>query len=568
LIVIALCAAAGPAIAEPDETAPPPPARGGTTLVRTTAVWRWQVSTAPRIARQIGALAVSGVDVVAGRVATPVDVLGDPVREPTSWPYDVDPGDRPAIGKPGDTERIAVAFGVTTFTLAPADQALDMLELRLHYRDGVAVWLNGVEVVRQALPRGRGSAFALRPHGPEWETFYIPIAPGLLRLGDNTLAVEVQPSGRRIAPTLMADLVGRRDRGIVRGPILVDAGQTTATIAVETDPNVEAILEWGAGDASDRKLTSRRGRHHRFTLTGLTANARFGYRVHAGATRTQRHAFHTMPPAGAVIRIGVYGDVRGGHAMHRQIVDRMLDEALDLVAVTGDMVLRGTDAADWQRFFAVTTDLLAQVPYYPVVGNHDLGWAGADGSGRPEHMLALPPGPQGRPSGAYWYSRDVADVHLVFLDSNAYDRSEQEAWLEADLAAARKHKARAIIVMTHDGPYSRGEHGGNVLARERYVPILARHRVDLVLSGHDHIYQRGEINGLRYMVSGGGGAPLYGIRCGTAGRPKCTVEDGMVAVAREHHYAVVTVGKELELCVRRPDGTLLEKCTRYSLRRP
>jgi hypothetical protein len=39
----------------------------------------------PRIARRISALAVSGVDVVAGRVATPVDVLGDPVR-PTSWP--------------------------------------------------------------------------------------------------------------------------------------------------------------------------------------------------------------------------------------------------------------------------------------------------------------------------------------------------------------------------------------------------------------------------------------------------------------------------------------------------
>jgi len=55
----------------------------------------------------------------------------------------------------------------------------------------------------------------------------------------------------------------------------------------------------------------------------------------------------------------------------------MLREGLDVVAVTGDMVLHGADDADWQRFFAVTRELLATVPYYPAVGNHDVGWGGA-----------------------------------------------------------------------------------------------------------------------------------------------------------------------------------------------
>ena len=50
-------------------------------------------------------------------------------------------------------------------------------------------------------------------------------------------------------------------------------------------------------------------------------------------------------------------------------------------------------------------------------------------------------------------------------------------------AAARRKDARAIIVLTHDGPYSRGIHRGNQLARDRYVPILAKHHVDLVLVG-------------------------------------------------------------------------------------
>jgi len=257
--------------------------------------------------------------------------------------------------------------------------------------------------------------------------------------------------------------------------------------------------------------------------------------------------------------------VRGGHTTHRRLVEHMLGEALDLVAVTGDMVLHGTDEADWQRFFAVTRELLAQVPYFPAVGNHDVGWGGA--AENADDIFALPAGPISRPKNTFWYSLNVADVHLTFLDSNAYERADQETWLDADLAAARAAKARAIIVITHDGPFARGYHGGSAIMRERYVPILTKYKIDLLLSGHDHIYQRGEIKGLRYVVTGGGGASLYSIRCGVPGRPKCAVEDGMVTVAKEHHYLVLNIGREIELCARRPDGALLERCTKFKLNR-
>ena len=534
-------------------------------LVTEAAAWRWELVHAPRLAPQIGALAASGLDVVAGRAAAPIAVLGDVVDAPAGWPYAV-AGTAAAIGAPPADRRIAAAFGTTTFALGAGEQDLEMLELRLRYEDGVAVWINGVEVARHDLPRAGGAAALARaPRGPEWETFHLPIAPGLLLRGDNVLAIEVHPSGRRHGPALAATLGGRRDRGIVRGPILVDATATTATIAVETDPGIDATIEWSAGAGPTQRRASPPGRRHVFALDGLPANGPVAYRVTAGATRSRRYAFHTMPAPGAVVRVGVYGDVRGGHAVHRRLVEHMLREGLDVVAVTGDMVLRGSDEGDWQRFFAVTADLLAQVPYLPAIGNHDLGW-GAARAGRAGHAFALPPGPPGRPDGAFWYSHDVADVHLVFLDSNAYDRPEQEAWLDADLAAARARGVRAIFAITHDGPYARGYHGGSAIARARYVPILARHRVDLVLSGHDHLYQRGEIGGLRYVVSGGGGAPLYGIRCGVPGRPRCAVDDGMLAVAREHHYVVVTVARDLELCTRRVDGTLLERCVRLPLR--
>ncbi|HEY5924976.1 MAG TPA: metallophosphoesterase [Kofleriaceae bacterium] len=545
-----------------------PAVAGGVQLVKPDAQWRYQMITAPALAPQIGALAISGLDVAAGRATQPIALLGDEKAAPAAWPYDVDTAttSKGPLAPTVADARVAALFAVTTFALAAEHQGLRVIEIRLRYKDGCAVWLNGTEVARRSLDGGP-TALAVRPHGPEWETFYVPVAPALLRLGDNVLAIEVHPSGRSVAPELVADVIGRRELGLVRGPIITDIGATMATISIETDSNVEAVLEWGTGAALDQPLgnrvTSAPGRIHRFMLDNLPARTKINYRVRAGASHSPPLVFHTAPKPGEVVRIGVYGDVRGGHDTHRRLVEQMLGEGLDLVAVTGDMVMRGSDEGDWQKFFAVTRELLASVRYLPAIGNHDLGWSQTD-----PDVFALPSGPAGRPDHVYWYSLDVADVHLTFLDSNAYERTEQEAWLEADLAAARARGVRAIIVLTHDGPYSRGIHRGNRLARDRYVPILAKHHVDLVIAGHDHLYQRGETGGIRYIVSGGGGAGLYQPTCGVGRKPKCD-EDGMQKLLVEHHYIVLAIDKEsLEMCPRRSNGNLLEKCIRYRLWRP
>ncbi len=541
-----------------------PAIAGGVALISAEqARWSYQVVSAPKLALQIGVTAIGGLDVAAGRATYVPHVLGDDVQPPKAWPYDVDTAVqatgtlRPAAGA---DERIAALFAITKFDLAAQHTGLRVLEIRMRYRDGVVVSLNGVEVARVALEGPSVRAVAARPHGPEWETFYVPAAPGLLRLGENVLAVEVHPGARRDAPMVAIDVAARRDLGIVRGPIVGDVGVSSAVINVETDPNLGAVLEWGTGGKLDQTITSEPGRVHAFTLSGLTARTKVSYRVSAGGAKTPVYMLHTAPAAGDVVRIGVYGDVRGGHDVHRRVIDAMLGEALDVVTVTGDMVMRGSDEADWQRFFSITRELLAQVRYLPAIGNHDLGWSRAD-----PDVFALPPGPAGRPERAYWYSLQIADVHLVFLDSNAYERREQEQWLDADLTAARSKGARAIVVLTHDGPYSRGIHKGSPIARDRYVPILARHHVDLLIAGHDHLYQRGEHGGLRYMVSGGGGAPLYRISCGERGKPKCP-DDGMASVMSEHHFIVLTVSAtSLEMCPRRSDGKLLEPCQRYPL---
>jgi len=568
---------------EPDGVQPVKPVGDGVVLIGKDTPWRWSAVNAPRLDRQIGAVAIAGLDLILGRRKDAVAVTGPEVPPPAGWPIELRDGadaagpfaiaddkgacDCTTVLPVAEDERVAVLYAQTRFDLDDSHKDLRVLELRMRYRDGMVVWLNGVEVANRGLDGPGGDKIATRTRGPEWEIFRIPAAPGLLRAGANQLAIEARPSGASRAPLLDVELVGRRRHGIARGPILQRVGATTATIVVETELITPATLRWGQGRAIDQALASPPARRHLFELTGLAPGGLVSYRVEAGDDTSAELAFHTAPGPTDALRIAVYGDVRGGHQTHRALVDAMRGESPDLVIATGDLVLRGTDEGDWQRFFAVTGDMLATVPYYPAIGNHDVGRTG-DELRSFDEVFALPDAPPDRPSGTYWYSYDVANVHLVFVDSNSYERREQREWLAADLAAARARKVRAIIVACHDGPYSRGSHRGNTIAQRDYVPIMKQYRVDLVLSGHDHDYQRGSVDGLDYIVSGGGGASLYSQACGLPGRRKCTVDDGMEFFAKTHHYVVITIDRgQLETCARKADGTAVEPCARRKLHR-
>jgi hypothetical protein len=552
---------------------------------------------APLPVEQIGALAADGLAQARGAVAAgapvatglpPVEGSAPADLPPPGWevgavealarmrtgpaPFDAGSPEAPCrcATSLGDTgrERVAALYAVRRFTVGPELGALRMLALRARVRDGLVARINGREVARRHIdPAGSAVAFAARPHGPEWETFHIPVVPGLLRAGDNLLAVEVRPSASRMAPALDLELAGRGGARLVRGPLVQRVGATSATIQFDSDLPVRARVEYGPGPQLGRVARSAGGAlavRHLVRLDGLEPGAAVHYRVAIGADATEVFRFHGAPARGDVVRIAVYGDVRGGHDVHGRLVAAMLRDAPDLVVATGDLVLRGTDEGDWQRLFEVIRPLAARVPYYPAVGNHDVGRSG-DEERRMNETLALWPGPPDRPEWAHWYSFDVGSVHIAMLDSNAYGEPAQLRWLDADLAAARAAGTRAILAVTHDGPWSRGVHGGNARAAVEYVPVLERHGATILFSGHDHLYQRGKVGRLAYVVTGGGGAPLYPVRCGVRGRPRCA-RDGMERVASEHHYVLVTVYPDhAELCAKRPDGTPLEKCVTYRL---
>ena len=156
------------------------------------------------------------------------------------------------------------------------------------------------------------------------------------------------------------------------------------------------------------------------------------------------------------------------------------------------------------------TELLA------ILGNHDVKDGNAEGQ-----VAAL--GMPGR-----WWARHNGDVLIVGLDSNLVDDPTQLAWLEDVLSAATEPWR---IVMLHHPPYSAGYQGSSEDVRDTFTRLFERYGVQLVLSGHDHDYQRSTpINGVTYVVSGG------------AAKTRRTGDADFTAVSFSwHHFVEVAV---------------------------
>jgi hypothetical protein len=109
------------------------------------------------------------------------------------------------------------------------------------------------------------------------------------------------------------------------------------------------------------------------------------------------------------------------------------------------------------------------------------------------------------------------------------------------------------MVVLHHGPWSHGPHGPNTKLFDARVPeLLEEGGVDLVISGHDHVYERGASGAIKYVVSGGGGAPL--------GR---SVEGGPTTEKIEATYHFVhfrTSAGALQMTAKRADGSVIERC--------
>lgn len=343
-----------------------------------------------------------------------------------------------------------------------------------------------------------------------------------------------------------------------KGPYLQALGQKAVTIKVEVStPEIVTIDVTGPNEFHATKVAESAKKFHSVRIEGLAAGTTYNYKVSVGAAGGAESApvsFTTAPAENKPFKFVVYGDNRSDANTHAAIV-RMIEKAPgDFLLHTGDMVQTGDNESEWQEFFSIENKLLASRCIFVSVGNHEL--TTPDPTGQVtflRYFASIEDDGRERPHlyGSFRWS------NTRFFMLNAMDTwtGDEREWLKSELAAAMNETGLVHrIVVMHHGPYSSGRHGGNArLHANGIVDVMRDNKVDLVLAGHDHLYDRGEGNGIKYIVSGGAGAPLYSRGKGTPETQK---------FESVNHYLEVSVdGDSVAIDARRASGSIIEHCT-------
>lgn len=222
----------------------------------------------------------------------------------------------------------------------------------------------------------------------------------------------------------------------------------------------------------------------------------------------------------------VIGDNRTGDDIYRKVVAQAMERKPDFVVNTGDMITKPGHKEEWAKFWEMSTPVTA--PYFLAVGNHDAHPKVPLSERTYKKEVDLP-------GNELYYSFTAGNSLFVVLDSYLDDQEkkitgEQFRWLEGVLSKSdRTHK----FVFLHHPLYTepgKGNHSGDSLdaypkERDRLEALFKKYKVHTVFAGHEHFYQRKLVDGITHIITGGGGAPLYG-----------TDEDGAF-----NHYILVTV---------------------------
>jgi predicted phosphodiesterase len=316
-------------------------------------------------------------------------------------------------------------------------------------------------------------------------------------------------------------------------------------------------------------------------VDGLPFDSTVEYRVSLPERVVRESAFKTRASAGKPVRFVAMGDMATGAAAQNRIAYQISLQTPDFLVALGDIVYPTGRVSQylnhyWPTYSNATepsmeagAPLMASIPFYPVLGNHDVDTRLSD---YPDALAAfhffnvprngpgtgpwLPKVPAESPAGAHFlasagnqypamlhYSFDYGAAHFVVLDCNGAIKPEDQAfmrWLEKDLGGTRQ--PWKFVAFHAPGFHTSREHYTAQKMR-LFQPCFEKHKVDVVFAGHVHNYQRSKplrfspkgINprngvsgdfqldetfdgikdttpeGVIHVVSGGGGAKLYSV---------------------------------------------------------
>ncbi len=344
---------------------------------------------------------------------------------------------------------------------------------------------------------------------------------------------------------------------ITRGPYLQMGTPQEITVRWRTDEPTASVVYFGEDPSFQYQLAGylEPTTEHEVRLFGLEPHTRYHYSVGSlfeTLSSGPDHSFVTAPPVGsrAPIRIWAIGDcgTKGLALVDRQEKVRNAfyvwadRRPADLWLALGDNAYYYGEDDEYQtQFFDVYPRMLRSAVLWSTIGNHETYSQDSVGGLPYFRNFTLPAKAEagGVASGTeHYYSFNHGNIHFVCLDSEIFlwqPGGAMVKWLEADLAA---HTSDWVIAFWHTPPYSKGSHDSDdefalIRARTQLVPVLESHGVDLVLSGHSHIYERS------YLLHG-----HYGDS--TTLSPEMILDSGSGQLADTGAYRKTTTGPEAQ----------------------
>lgn len=307
---------------------------------------------------------------------------------------------------------------------------------------------------------------------------------------------------------------------LVKGPYLQIGTPNSVIVRWETDVPTDSKVEY---DTSKTSMNYYAGNLaidtlHEVQLNGLLPYTKYYYTIGTKTLTIQgdtTNYFVTSPVQGqeGKYRFWVTGDC--GIVSANQSNCRNQYNAYNQNGVTNGWLLLGDNAyysgsnSDFNTgfFAAYQSDIMKHAVLWPAPGNHDYNNGATTATTVPYYSIfTLPTNGEagGVSSGTeMFYSYNYGNIHFVSLDSygafsgkRMYDTiSQQATWLKQDLAA---NTSQWTVVYFHHPPYTMGSHNSDTEValdsiRTYFVKILERYKVDLVLSGHSHDYERSKL---------------------------------------------------------------------------
>lgn len=354
---------------------------------------------------------------------------------------------------------------------------------------------------------------------------------------------------------------------ISEGPLVQMATESAVAVVWYTTRSAECAVSLSIDGEQRTFAATADGRRNRVDITGLTPGTSYPYGIHVGQRAlTENLALQTNRNDGGRYGFIVFGDSGRGSRAQYELAAEMTraQPPADFLLHTGDLIYSdGARKGFKSRFFAPYRTLLARINFWPCLGNHDIDEAG---DAHPYcEVFELPDnGPPGlSPEHNYWFDHNTCRVAVI--DSNLDEtelRDKVAPWLRAAMSST---EPRWKFVSLHHPPYTGGKYEPTARVQRALVPVFEQTGVDIVFTGHDHMYQRlhplrgGAVvasgQGVLYIVTGAGGAKLY--------QPKTPRPDYVATLESERHSftQVVVDGDALTLRQIAIDGDVIDEYT-------